>query len=79
MTFPETINQAGLGGFTNISTGYVQVAGVCGIGTNGGQKMDYTNLSPRLGFAYQVRPDIVVRGGAATGDSLFLTGITSHP
>jgi hypothetical protein len=65
MTFPETINQAGLGGFTNISTGYVQVAGVGGIGTNGGQKMDYTNLSPRLGFAYQVRPEIVVRGGAA--------------
>lgn len=66
LTFPETVNKAGNGGFTNLNTGFVQVAGVGKIGTNGGQKMDYTNLSPRVGFTYQVTPSIVLRGGAAT-------------
>ena len=66
LTFPETVNKAGNGGFTNLSTGFVQVAGIGNIGTNGGQKMDYTNLSPRIGFTYQVTPSIVLRGGAAT-------------
>ena len=40
-----------------------RVVGVNGIGSNGNQKMDYLNLAGRLGFAYQVLPNTVVRGG----------------
>jgi outer membrane receptor protein involved in Fe transport len=65
MTFPQTVNAPGNGGFTNLSTGYVQVAGIGGIGTNGGENMDYKNLSPRVGLTYQVRPDTVIRAGGA--------------
>jgi hypothetical protein len=65
LTFPETVNAAGNGGFVNLSTGYVQVAGVGGIGTNGGEKMDYKNFSPRAGIAYNVNPSLVLRAGAA--------------
>ena len=36
---------------------------VAGIGSNGNEKMDYLNLAGRLGFAYQVLPNTVVRGG----------------
>jgi hypothetical protein len=65
LTFPETVVGAGNGGFTNLSTGFVQVAGVGGIGSNGGESMNYKNFSPRIGAAYQVTPNTVIRAGAA--------------
>ena len=46
LTFPETVVGAGNGGFTNLTTGFVQVAGVGGISSNGGEKMNYKNFSP---------------------------------
>ncbi len=61
--YPETVNGAGKGGFSSIASGGTRVVGVNGIGTNGNQKMDYLNLAGRLGFAYQVLPNTVVRGG----------------
>ncbi len=39
---PETVNTPGNGGFADIAAGGVRVAGANGIGTNGGQLMDYT-------------------------------------
>jgi hypothetical protein len=65
LTFPETVVGAGNGGFTNLTTGFVQVAGVGGISSNGGEKMNYKNFSPRVGIAYQVKPETVLRAGAA--------------
>ena len=65
LTFPETVVGAGNGGFTNLSTGFVQVAGVGGIGSNGGESMNYKNFSPRVGVSYQVTPQAVIRAGAA--------------
>ena len=61
--YPETVNGTGKGGFASIASGGTRIAGVNGIGTNGGQKMDYTNLAGRFGFAYQALPNTVVRGG----------------
>ncbi|HTF61960.1 MAG TPA: TonB-dependent receptor [Edaphobacter sp.] len=61
--FPETVNSPGNGGFADINAGGIRVAGAGGTGTNGGQKMDYTNLAGRFGFAYQVHPNTVIRGG----------------
>ena len=60
--FPETVNGAGNGGFTDLQDGTIRVAGVGGIGTNGGEGVDLTNLGGRLGFAYQVKPGTVIRG-----------------
>jgi hypothetical protein len=61
--YPETVNAPGAGGFASIVSGGNRVAGVDGIGTNGNQKMDYLNIAGRFGFAYQVLPNTVVRGG----------------
>jgi Carboxypeptidase regulatory-like domain/TonB dependent receptor len=61
--YPETVNKTGDGGFASLVSGGTRVVGVAGIGSNGDQKMDYLNLAGRLGFAYQVLPNTVVRGG----------------
>lgn len=63
LIFPETVNGAGHGGFASLATGGIRVAGVGPFGTNGNQKMDYLNLAGRFGFAYQVHPNTVIRGG----------------
>ncbi len=60
--FPETANSTATGGFTNLSTGLIQVAGVGPYGTNGGAGLDLKDVGGRFGFAYQVKPDTVVRG-----------------
>lgn len=62
IVFPETVNTPGAGGFTNISTGQVQVAGYGPYGTNGGTDVDLHDLGGRFGFAYQARPNTVLRG-----------------
>ena len=62
VVFPETITK-GEGGFTDIAAGVVRVPGFGGIAGNGGQKMDYQFFAGRLGFAYQLRSDTVLRGG----------------
>ena len=61
--YPETVNKTGDGGFASLVSGGTRVVGVSGIGSNGNEKMDYLNLAGRLGFAYQVFPNTVVRGG----------------
>lgn len=61
--YPETVNGTGRGGFASIVSGGTRVAGVSGIALNGGQKMDYMNIAGRLGIAYQVLPNTVIRAG----------------
>lgn len=63
MIFPETVNGLGHGGFASLEAGGIRVAGANGIGTNGGQRMDFTNFAGRLGIAYQVLPNTVIRAG----------------
>jgi hypothetical protein len=63
LIYPETVNGTGKGGFSSLVTGGTRVVGVNGIGTNGGQQMDYLNLAGRFGFAYQALPNTVIRGG----------------
>ena len=66
MTFPETAAGAGHGGLSNINTGYEQVAGERPFGSNAGAQMTYTNFAPRIGAAYQVKENTVIRGGFAS-------------
>ncbi len=61
--FPEYVNGAQHGGFTNIVQGEDRVAGVGGIGLNGNIGNDWHAFAPRVGFAYQVREKTVVRMG----------------
>ncbi len=71
LIFPETVNGLGHGGFASIASGGIRVAGAAGIGTNGNESMDYTNIAPRFGIAYQATPTTVIRaGGGQTYDTV---------
>ena len=51
---PQTVTSARNGGWLQLDTGEIKVAGVNGVPLNGGVRNTYTNLAPRLGIAYQV-------------------------
>lgn len=59
---PQTLNEAGNGGFPDLNTGEIVVAGVGGNSLAGNIK-NKVNLSPRLGVAYQLNDKMVIRGG----------------
>jgi carboxypeptidase family protein len=61
--FPETVNGKGQGGLLDLNTGNIRIAGYGPYGTNLNVENRYTNLAPRIGFAYQVFPKTVVRAG----------------
>lgn len=52
------------------------VAGVNGVSRSAGVKVDYGNVAPRLGFAFQAYPNTVLRGGF--GISYFPMASGSH-
>jgi outer membrane receptor protein involved in Fe transport len=59
---PQTVNKAGNGGFLDINTGEIKVAGVGDIPLNGGVE-NSLNFAPRLGIAYQLNDKLVIRAG----------------
>jgi hypothetical protein len=59
---PQTVNEAGNGGFLDLTTGEVLVAGEGGIGLNGNVK-NTLNWAPRLGATYQIAQKTVLRAG----------------
>jgi len=61
--FPETINAPGNGALLNPDTGYLSVAGIGGVGSNMNWQRTTNTWSPRIGIAYQVRPETVIRAG----------------
>jgi outer membrane receptor protein involved in Fe transport len=61
--FPETINSAGNGALLDLNTGFLNVAGVGTVASNMNWGRDSNTYSPRVGFAYQWRPETVIRGG----------------
>lgn len=61
--YPQTVTGDRKGGWINIDTGEVMIAGVNGTPRNGFVKNSFTNLAPRLGIAYQVNSKTVVRTG----------------
>ncbi len=63
MYFPETINGPGNGSLLNLATGYLQVAGVGGVGSNMNYERSKNTYNPRIGVAYQVTPTMVIRAG----------------
>jgi len=61
--YPQTVTGARKGGWINIDTGEVMIAGVNGTPLNGFVQNSFKNFAPRLGIAYQVTPKTVVRVG----------------
>ncbi|HEX5735491.1 MAG TPA: TonB-dependent receptor [Blastocatellia bacterium] len=59
---PQTVNEAGNGGFLDLNTGEIKVAGFGDIGLNGGVE-NSLNWAPRLGIAYQLNDKTVIRLG----------------
>jgi hypothetical protein len=60
---PQTVTSAGNGGWLQLDTGEIKVAGVNGVPLNGDVQNSFKNLAPRLGFAYQVNSKTVARVG----------------
>ncbi|WP_348266758.1 TonB-dependent receptor [Edaphobacter paludis] len=61
--FPETVNGKGNGALLNMATGYLQVAGYGNIGSNMNYHLPNNTYNPRIGVAYQVTPNTVIRAG----------------
>ncbi len=59
---PQTVNEAGNGGFLDLGTGLINVAGVGDIGLNGNVE-NTLNWAPRLGVTYQLTEKTVFRAG----------------
>lgn len=71
---PQTVNGAGKGGYVDLGTGEVLVAGTQGVGLNLNVKSRWTDLGPRLGIAYQLDPKTVIRSGYGRGYDLGIFG-----
>ncbi|HEV2273283.1 MAG TPA: TonB-dependent receptor [Acidobacteriaceae bacterium] len=61
--FPEAVNGKGNGGFYDLNTNTIRVAGYGNIGMNLNIQNNFTFLAPRVGFAYQLTPKSVLRAG----------------
>jgi hypothetical protein len=59
---PQTVNETGNGGFLDLATGLINVAGVGDIGLNGNVE-NSLNWAPRLGATYQLTEKTVLRAG----------------
>ncbi|HVN06966.1 MAG TPA: TonB-dependent receptor [Bryobacteraceae bacterium] len=85
MVFPETVNAAGNGATLNPATGLMYVFGVGGVSSHGIQSMNWHELAPRVGVAYQVDKKTVVRAGygwsynLGTFGSTFGHNVTQNP
>jgi hypothetical protein len=71
---PQTVNGAGKGGYVDLGTGEVLIAGSQGVGTNLNVQGRFTDFAPRLGIAYQLNPKTVVRAGYGRGYDLGIFG-----
>lgn len=61
--FPEWVNGKGNGGFYNIDTDMVAVAGYGNFNDSLNIKNNWAFLAPRIGIAYQLTPKSVLRAG----------------
>ncbi|HEX4005299.1 MAG TPA: TonB-dependent receptor [Acidobacteriaceae bacterium] len=60
---PESLTASGAGGLLNLNTGILGIAGVGEFNSAANVKNNDKMFAPRLGVAWQVRPNTVVRAG----------------
>jgi outer membrane receptor protein involved in Fe transport len=61
--FPEAVNGRGQGGFADLTTGAIRVAGYGPYNTAMNVSKDFKNIAPRAGLTYQLDPRTVIRAG----------------
>ncbi len=61
--FPQSVTGKGAGGWVDLNTGLIRVAGYGNINLQGNVKNDFTNFAPRVGIAYQANPKTAIRLG----------------
>jgi hypothetical protein len=61
--FPETVNGKGQGGFADLNTGNIRVAGTGPIDTAMNVSKTWKTFAPRIGVAYQLNDKTVIRSG----------------
>jgi outer membrane receptor protein involved in Fe transport len=71
---PQTVTGGGKGGFVDIDTGEVLIAGSDGVGLDLNQRGTFTTFAPRLGVAYRVTEKTVVRLGFGRGFDIGVFG-----
>ncbi len=71
---PQTVTGAGKGGFIDVDTGEVLVAGSDGVGLDLNVKGTFTTLAPRLGLAYRITEQTVLRAGYGRGYDIGIFG-----
>ncbi len=74
--FPQYVNGKDQGGYQNLATGEVLVAGENGIGLNGNVNTSFKHFAPRLGLAYQISPKTVVRLGGGRSYDVGVFGVS---
>jgi outer membrane receptor protein involved in Fe transport len=72
---PQTVNGAGNGGWLDINTGEIRVAGHGDVNLAGNVK-NKVNWAPRLGITYQLNPKTVIRGGYGRSYDIGVFGST---
>ena len=71
---PQKVTGAGKGGFIDVNTGEVLVAGSQGVGLDLNQKGTFTTISPRFGAAYRLTDKTVLRLGYGRGYDIGVFG-----
>ncbi len=74
--FPQYVNGKDKGAFQNLNTGEVMIAGENGIGLNGNVQTDLKHFAPRLGIAYQITKNTVVRAGYGRSYDVGVFGVS---
>ena len=74
--FPQYVNGKGQGGFQNLATGEVMVAGENGVNLSGNVNTSWTHFAPRLGIAYQTGKNTVVRAGYGRSYDVGVFGVS---
>ncbi|MGC1783972.1 MAG: TonB-dependent receptor [Acidobacteriaceae bacterium] len=63
LIFPESVNGKGQGGLLDFNTGDIRIAGYGPYGTNLNVGKNWKEVAPRVGVAWQVFPNTVIRAG----------------
>ena len=85
MVFPESVNAPGNGATLDVANGLMYVFGVGGVSSHGIQTMNWHDLAPRIGLAYQLDKKTVIRAGygwsynLGTFGSTFGHNVTQNP
>jgi outer membrane receptor protein involved in Fe transport len=72
---PQSVNGAGKGGWLDLASGEIRVAGVGGVGQNGDQK-GRLHWAPRLSATYQIDDRTVARAGLGRSYDIGVFGTT---